>query len=123
MANGIYELIMMSKITIPTKHELLSTALLFWNNETNIFDFRMGPLTLTVLDMAKVFWLRSSGWWVDITHDCSFPAQPTTEIFEASMSITSLDYNSTTFKSYETSFANFILFVKKMYNLPSPIAN
>ncbi|KAM2101906.1 hypothetical protein ACFX1T_000236 [Malus domestica] len=42
MENSIYELIMMSKITIPINHELLSATLLFWNNETNIFDFRMG---------------------------------------------------------------------------------
>ncbi|KAB2625292.1 hypothetical protein D8674_016952 [Pyrus ussuriensis x Pyrus communis] len=63
MANGIYELIMMSKIIIPIKHELLPTAIIFFNNETNTFDFRMGPMTLTM-----------SGRCMDITHDWSSPS-------------------------------------------------
>ncbi|KAB2599987.1 S2-RNase [Pyrus ussuriensis x Pyrus communis] len=47
MMNGIYELIMMLKIIVPVKHEFLSTTLLFWNNETNTFDFIMGFMTPT----------------------------------------------------------------------------
>lgn len=39
MANGIYELIMLSKVTIIAKPELLTTTLIFWNNKTNTFDF------------------------------------------------------------------------------------
>ncbi|KAB2635987.1 S2-RNase [Pyrus ussuriensis x Pyrus communis] len=42
MVNDIYKLIMLSKITVIAKPEILTTALIFWNNETNIFDFRMG---------------------------------------------------------------------------------
>ncbi|KAB2615662.1 hypothetical protein D8674_022250 [Pyrus ussuriensis x Pyrus communis] len=61
MVNGIYKLIMMSKVTIIAKPKLLTIALIFWNNGTNTFDCRMGPKTLTVLDMAQVFGLRPSG--------------------------------------------------------------
>ncbi|KAB2625332.1 hypothetical protein D8674_016992 [Pyrus ussuriensis x Pyrus communis] len=56
-------LIMMSKIIIPIKHELLSTAIIFFNNETNTFDFRTSPMTLTL-----------SGRCVDIIHDWSSPS-------------------------------------------------
>ncbi|KAM1310592.1 hypothetical protein ACFX2H_007130 [Malus domestica] len=113
MANGIYKLIMMSKITVSIKHELLSTALLFWNNETNTFDFRIGPMTPTILDMAQVFGLRPLGRCVDITHDWSSHSCLTTESSKAFESITHLEYNSSTFKSYKTSFASFIPFAKK----------
>ena len=61
MNNGIYELTMLSKTTIVAKPELLTTALLFWNSGTNTFDFRMGPMSPTILDMAQVFGLRSVG--------------------------------------------------------------
>ena len=53
MNNGIYELIMLSNITIVAKPELLTTAFLFWNSDT--FDFRMAPMSLTILDMKQVF--------------------------------------------------------------------
>lgn len=52
LSNGIYKLIMMTKTTIPIKHELFTTTLLFWNIGTNIFDFRKGPMSHTILDMA-----------------------------------------------------------------------
>lgn len=52
MNNGIYELIMLSKTSILPKPELLVSALLFWNSGTNTFDFRMGPMSPTILDMA-----------------------------------------------------------------------
>lgn len=45
MSNDIYELIMMPKTTILIKHELLFTALLFWNIGTNTFDFKMDPMS------------------------------------------------------------------------------
>lgn len=75
MANAIYELIMISKITIPIKHELLLTALLFRNTGTNTFDFKVGHMTPTILDMAQVFGLKPSGRCVDITHDWSSPSR------------------------------------------------
>ena len=69
MKNGIYELIMLSKTTVVIKPELLTTALLFWNLGTNTFDFRMGPMFPTILDMEEIFGLRPSGRIVDTTHD------------------------------------------------------
>ncbi|KAB2597126.1 hypothetical protein D8674_000046 [Pyrus ussuriensis x Pyrus communis] len=60
MNNGIYELIMPSKITVVAKPELLTTVLLFWNSSTNTFDFRIGPMSPTILDMVQVFGLRPS---------------------------------------------------------------
>ncbi|KAM2146115.1 hypothetical protein ACFX1R_049596 [Malus domestica] len=69
MSNGIYVLIMLSKISITPKPELLASALLFWNSGTNTFDFRMGPMSPTILDMAQVFGLRPSGRIVDVTQD------------------------------------------------------
>lgn len=123
MANDIYELIMMSKATVFIKHELLATVLLFWKTETNTVDFRVGPIIPTILDMAQVFGLRPSGKCVDITHDWSSPSRPTIKSSEAFQSITSLEYNSTTFKSYVTSFADFIPFAKKMFSSPSSIVD
>ena len=79
MANGIYELIMLSKVTIIAKSEFLTTTLLFWNNGTNTFNFRMGRMSPIVLDMAQVFMLRPSGRCVDVTHDWSSPFCPTAE--------------------------------------------
>lgn len=113
---------MLSKVTVIAKPELLTTAFIFWNNETNTFDFRMGPMTPTVLDMAQVFGLRPSGRCVDTTHDMSSPSYPIAKGSKASESITHLKYNSSTFKSYRTSFARFIPFAKKMFNPPSPTA-
>lgn len=49
MANEIYELIMLSKVSVIAKLELLITSLIFWNNGTN------------TLDIAQVFGLRLSG--------------------------------------------------------------
>lgn len=63
-----------------------------------------------------MFRLRLLGRCVNVTHDRLSPSHPTAKGSEASKSITSLDYNSTTFKSYETSFAGFILVSKKMYS-------
>ncbi|KAB2632540.1 TMV resistance protein N-like [Pyrus ussuriensis x Pyrus communis] len=51
--NRIYELIMLSKLTVIAKLKLLTTALLFWNSSTNTLDFRMGPMSLTILDIAQ----------------------------------------------------------------------
>lgn len=69
MSNGIYELIVLSKVMVITKPKLLTTALIFWNTRTNIFDFRMGLMSPIILDMAQVFKLRPSGRCVDVTND------------------------------------------------------
>ncbi|KAB2600152.1 hypothetical protein D8674_010423 [Pyrus ussuriensis x Pyrus communis] len=81
------------------------------------FNFRR------ILDMAQVFGLRPSGKCVDITHDWSSPFCPITESLGASESITRLEYNSSTFKSYGKSFASFILFAKKTFCSPSSTAD
>ncbi|KAB2625706.1 hypothetical protein D8674_017366 [Pyrus ussuriensis x Pyrus communis] len=80
-------------------------------------------MTPTILDMAHVFGLRPSYKCVDITRDKSSSSRPAAEGSNAFQSITSLEYNPTTFKSYETSFIGFIPFAKKMFSLPSPIAD
>lgn len=123
MDNGIYELIMLSKVTAIAKPELLTTTLLFYNNRTNTFDFRMGPMSLTVLDMAQVFELRPLGKNIDITHDWSLLSCPTAEISGASNSVTRLEYTPSTFKSYSRSFVSFIPFMKKTFSRPLATAN
>ncbi|KAB2626235.1 S2-RNase [Pyrus ussuriensis x Pyrus communis] len=56
---------------------------------------------------------------LDITHDWTSPSCPTVESLGASEFITRLEYNSSTFKNYGTSFLGFIPFAKKTFNLPS----
>ncbi|KAB2599559.1 hypothetical protein D8674_009830 [Pyrus ussuriensis x Pyrus communis] len=56
---------MLSKIFVVAKHNLLTTALIFWNLGTNTFDFRMGSMSPTILDMAQVFRLKPLGRIVD----------------------------------------------------------
>lgn len=80
-------------------------------------------MTLIVLDMAQMFELKPFNRCVDITHDWSSPSQPTTRGSEALQNIVSLEYDSTTFKSYGTSFAGFIHFAKKNFCPPSPYAD
>lgn len=123
MDNGIYELIILSKVAVIAKPELLTITLLFWNNGTNTFDFRMGPMFPTVLDMAQFFRLRSSGRYVDITYDWSLSFCLITKALGASESITHLEYTHSTFKSYGMSFTGFILFAKKTFSLPSSTTN
>ncbi|KAB2629109.1 hypothetical protein D8674_033904 [Pyrus ussuriensis x Pyrus communis] len=116
MNNGIYELIMLSKTIVIAKLELLTTALIIWNSGTNTFDFRMSPMSPTILDMAQVFGLRPSGRVVDVTHDWSLPSHLSAKSSSTSNPITQLDYNFSTFKSYGTLFTGFIPF-EHMYFL------
>ncbi|KAM2066609.1 hypothetical protein COP2_044332 [Malus domestica] len=117
MSNGIYELIMLSKTSVISKPELVTSALLFWNTGTNTFDFRMGPMSSTILDMAQVFGLRSSGRIVDVTQD--WVPSSTTGSSSSSTPFLPLSYNSATFKSYGTSFKGFIPFVKENFGAGS----
>ncbi|KAM1365614.1 hypothetical protein ACFX13_044616 [Malus domestica] len=123
MNNGIYELIMLCKTTIVPKPELLATYLLFWNSGTNTFDFCMGPMSLTVLDMAQVFGLRPSGRIVDVTQDWVPFSSSIAESSGSSTSFLQLEYNSATFKSYRTSFKGFIPFIKENFGADSSHAN
>ncbi|KAM1040439.1 hypothetical protein ACFX2C_029719 [Malus domestica] len=123
MNNGIYELIMLSKPTIIPKPELLATSLLFWNSGTNTFDFHMGPMSPTILDMAQVFGLRPSGKIVGVTQYWDPSSSSIAESFGSSASFLQLEYNSATFKSYGTSFKGFIPFVKENFGSNSSHAN
>ncbi|XP_070664595.1 uncharacterized protein [Malus domestica] len=121
MSNGIYELLVLSKTSIVPKPELLTSALLFWNTGTNTFDFCMGPMSPTILDMAQVFRLRPSGRTVDVTQD--WVPSSTTGSSSSSTTFLPLSYNSATFKSYGTSFKGFIPFVKENFGAGSPRAD
>ncbi|KAM1560790.1 hypothetical protein ACFX1Z_003998 [Malus domestica] len=81
----------------------------------------MGPMSPTLLDMAQAFGLRPSGRIIDVTQDWALPS--VAESLGSSTSFISLEYNSTTFKSYGTSFKGFILFVKENFGAGSPHAN
>ncbi|KAI5320983.1 hypothetical protein L3X38_040691 [Prunus dulcis] len=48
---------------------LLAAALCFWNSASNTFDFRVGPMTPTLLDMAQIFGFRPHGRPVDVVGD------------------------------------------------------
>lgn len=45
----------------PPKTMLLSAAMVFWDNTSNTFNFRMGPMTFIMLDLA---WLYGLGPFV-----------------------------------------------------------
>ncbi|CAL9021995.1 unnamed protein product [Prunus brigantina] len=54
----------------PVKDEnLLAAALCFWNSASNTFDFRVGPMAPTLLDMAQIFGFRPHGRPVDAVGD------------------------------------------------------
>lgn len=67
--NGIYDAIMISKKEIALDDFLLNGAMCFWNNSSNIFNFRLGPMTPTVLDMAALFGFTPHGKVIDVTRD------------------------------------------------------
>ncbi|CAL9021015.1 unnamed protein product [Prunus brigantina] len=48
---------------------LLAAALCFWNSASNTFDFRLGPATPTLLDMAQIFGFRPHERHVDAVGD------------------------------------------------------
>ncbi|KAM1654536.1 hypothetical protein ACFX15_006614 [Malus domestica] len=83
----------------------------------------MGPISSTILDMAKVFELRPSGRCVDVTHNRSSSSCPTAEGLGNFDFIIQLEYTPSTFKSYGTSFVGFIPFAKSTFSPPSATAN
>lgn len=60
---------------------------------------------------------------MDVIHHWSSSSRSTVESSDAFESITHLEYNISTFKSYKTSFEGFIPFTKKMFNPYFPTAN
>ncbi|CAL9012728.1 unnamed protein product [Prunus brigantina] len=65
----IYDAILLSKQSINMDENLLAAALCFWNSASNTFDFRMGPMAPTLLDMAQIFGFRPHGRPVDAVGD------------------------------------------------------
>ncbi|KAI5333564.1 hypothetical protein L3X38_023696 [Prunus dulcis] len=55
---GIYDAILLSKQSINRDENLLAAALCFWNSASNTFDFRVGTMAPTLLDMAQIFGFR-----------------------------------------------------------------
>ncbi|CAL2270311.1 unnamed protein product [Prunus armeniaca] len=66
---GIYDAILLSKQSINRDENLLAAALCFWNSASNTFDFRIGPMAPTLLDMAQIFGFRPHGRPVDAVGD------------------------------------------------------
>ncbi|CAL2229817.1 unnamed protein product [Prunus armeniaca] len=66
---GIYDAILLSKHSINRDENLLAAALCFWNSASNTFDFRVGPMAPTLLDMAQIFGFRPHGRLVDAVGD------------------------------------------------------
>ncbi|CAL8087210.1 unnamed protein product [Prunus armeniaca] len=66
---GIHDAIHLSKQSINTDENLLDAALCFWNSASNTFDFRVGPMAPTLLDMVQIFGFRPHGRSVDVVGD------------------------------------------------------
>ncbi|CAL9017937.1 unnamed protein product [Prunus brigantina] len=66
---GIYDAIILSKQSINRDENLLAAALCFWNSASNTFDFCVGPMAPTLLDMAQIFGFRPYGRPVDAVGD------------------------------------------------------
>ncbi|CAL2230076.1 unnamed protein product [Prunus armeniaca] len=66
---GIYDAILLSRQSINRDENLLAAALCFWNSASNTFDFRIGPMAPTLLDMAQIFGFRPHGRPVDAVGD------------------------------------------------------
>ncbi|XP_021823347.1 uncharacterized protein LOC110764646 [Prunus avium] len=66
---GIYNAILLSKHSVNMDENLLATALCFWNSASNTFNFRVGPMAPTLLDMAKIFGFRPHGRLADAVGD------------------------------------------------------
>ncbi|CAL2266794.1 unnamed protein product [Prunus armeniaca] len=58
-----------SEKSVNRDENLLDAALCFWNSASNTFDFRVGPMAPTLLDMAQIFGFRPHGRPVDAVGD------------------------------------------------------
>ncbi|CAL2254919.1 unnamed protein product [Prunus armeniaca] len=66
---GIYDAILLSKQSINRDENLLATSFCFWNSPSNTFDFRVGLMARTLLDMAQIFRFRPYGRPIDAVGD------------------------------------------------------
>ncbi|BFG28518.1 hypothetical protein CerSpe_147920 [Prunus speciosa] len=69
ISNGTYHAIMCSAIQLQPDEALLSSALMFWNSASNTFDFGVGPMSISILDLAVVFGFRPHGRSADCLAD------------------------------------------------------
>lgn len=61
ISNGIYYAIMGSTVPIQADTPLLSLALMFWNSDTNTFDFGVDLMSISILDLAIIFRFHPHG--------------------------------------------------------------
>ncbi|CAL8152488.1 unnamed protein product [Prunus armeniaca] len=66
---GIYDAILLSRNSVNRDENLLAAALSFWNSASNTFDFRLGPMSPTLLDLAQIFGFRPHGRLADAVGD------------------------------------------------------
>ncbi|CAL9021629.1 unnamed protein product [Prunus brigantina] len=57
----IYDPLLLSKHSINRDENLLAASLCFWNSTTNTFDFCVGPMPPTLLDMSQIIGFRPHG--------------------------------------------------------------
>ncbi|CAL2270561.1 unnamed protein product [Prunus armeniaca] len=73
--NGIYHAITYSTIQLQADSPLLNPTLMFWNSASNTFDFGVGSMSISILDLAVVFGFRpygrSADWLGDFQDDPS----------------------------------------------------
>lgn len=65
----IYDAILLSKNSVNRDENLLAAPLCFWNSASNTFDFRLGPMSPTLLDLAQIFGFRPHGTPADVVGD------------------------------------------------------
>nr|XP_028960950.1 uncharacterized protein LOC114825954 [Malus domestica] len=107
---------MLSKQGITLNPELLSAAMVFWDNTTNTFNFRMGLITPTILNMAQLFGLRPSGKCVDITKDWAAQRETNKKKkgnVEAILPFVKMNSDPAELKASGTSFSRFLHYFKE----------
>lgn len=66
---------MYSTVQLQADSPLLGSALMFWNSASNTFDFGIGLMSISILDIAVVFGFRPHGrnanWLGDFQDDPS----------------------------------------------------
>ncbi|TQD88581.1 hypothetical protein C1H46_025900 [Malus baccata] len=106
---------MLSKQGITLNLKLLSAVMMFWDNTTNTFNFRMGPMTPTILDMAQLFGLRPSSKCVDITKDWAAHRETNKKKKRnvgAILPLVKMNSDPTELKASGTSFSGFLHYFK-----------
>ncbi|CAB4268413.1 unnamed protein product [Prunus armeniaca] len=63
--HGIYHAITCSTIQLQANSPLLGLALVFWNSASNTFDFGIGPMSISILDLVVIFGFRPHGQSAD----------------------------------------------------------